>query len=268
MSAPTQIKFVNPNTDNFGKNIRHAAVLGLPCIKPDFEKGNLTVVAGSGPTLKDPEVLAQLDALLARGAKLIACKQAIKFLHDKGYKIDYAVSMDPGAHIAQPGKIFKAPGVKHIIATSSDPALFSYLKDEEVILFNSACGLKNELDLYAQLFDNGVCMGGGFNVVNRAVSLAIYMGFDEVHLIGVDGGWKDGERFYVDGTGATVKKVTMTAELGGQKWYTAPDMLASGVALARLYKANPGKIFFIGDTLPQYFKDKDEQFLDDCAKMG
>lgn len=261
------IKFVNPNTDNFKHNIEYASTLGLPCVKPNVEKDNTVVIVGSGPTLKDPKILKKLDALLEKGAKIMACKQAIKFLHDHGYKIDYAVSMDPGAHIAQPKKIFKAPGITHIIATSSDPRLFQYLKEEKIILFNSACGLKGELEIYARLFPNPVCIGGGFNVANRAVSLAIYMDFKEIHLIGVDGGWKPDEKFYVDGTGPTVKKVTMTATIDGQKWFTAPDMLASSVALARLYKQNPGRLHFVGDTLPQLFKDKDEKFLDDCAKM-
>jgi len=265
---PAEIKFVNPNTDNFDRNIRHAATLGLPEVKPNTETGNKVVVVGSGPSLRLPENQARLKELVDEGAKIFACKAAIKYIHDLGYKIDYAASMDPGSHIAQPKKIFRAPGVKHFIATSSDPALFNYLKKETVILFNSACGLKNELDLYRELFENPVCVGGGFNVCNRAVTLCMYMDFKEIHLLGVDGGWKEGEPFYVDNTGPTVKKVTMHADLDGTRWFTAPDMLASCVAFARLYRENPGKLFFIGDTLPQYLKDKDNQFLDDCAKMG
>jgi hypothetical protein len=193
----SQIKFVNPNSDNYETNIRHAATLGLPCIKANEHPNMTAVICGSGPSLND--VLDEIREYKEQGAKIYACKAAIKALHDAGIQPDYGVSMDPGAHIAAPEKIFKAPGTTHIIASSSDPALFEYLKDESVQIFHSATGLGLEVELYQELYENGDCIGGGFNVVNRAISVAQYMGAKNIVLAGNDCGWKKDQSFYCDG---------------------------------------------------------------------
>jgi len=272
-----KIKFVNPNVDNYDRNIKHAGELhkaGMPCYKQDELKkdgvGPVVVVAGSGPTLNDPEVIASIrKAVDEEDAIIFGCKAAIKILHDAGFKVDYGVSMDPGAHIAKPNKIFKAPGTKHIIASSSDPALFDYLKDEDVIIFHSATGYENEVKLYNELFATSTCMGGGYNVVNRAVSAAFFMGARKVILAGTDCGWRKDETMYADGP-AHREGVDMcdNGVVDGKPWMTRPDMLASGVALAKLAKKRPNDIVFLGDTLPSKLVHKDDDFLNSCASFG
>ena len=267
----SKIKFVNPNSDNYDRNIRHAASLGLPCYKQDELEGNPTVVVvGSGPSLKDPEVIAGIKHYVdEENALIFACKAAIKILHDEGFKVDYGVSMDPGAHIAAPNKIFKAPGTKHIIASSSDPELFEYLKDEQVIIFHSATGYEKEVELYNELFETSTCMGGGYNVVNRAVSAAFFMGAGKIVLAGTDCGWRKEQEMYADGP-AHRAGVDMSDHgvVDGKEWMTRPDMLASGVALAKLAKKRQGDIVFLGDTLPSKLFLKDDEFLNSCASFG
>lgn len=278
----SKIRFVNPNSDNYDGNIRNAASLGLPMHKKDMfkshpdEQGPTVIVAGSGPSLRDPEVLEGVRRYVDEGAIIFACKAAIKFLHDEGFKVDWGVSMDPGAHIAQPDKIFKAPGTKHLIASSSDPALFEYLKDEEVWLFHSATGYEKEVELYNTLFDVHECMGGGYNVVNRAVSAALFMGAGRVVLAGCDCGWRDEQKFYVDGKdqrpGVDMEDhgiVEADANgTPGRKWNTRPDMLASGVALAKLAKKlGSDHMVILGDTLPSKLVLKDDEFLQSCASF-
>lgn len=274
--AGSKIKFVNPNSDNYERNIKHAASLNLPCFKKDQLEGSPTViVVGSGPSLKDPAVIEDIRGFVASGALIFACKAAIKILHDQGIKIDYGVSMDPGAHIAAPNKIFKAPGMTHIIASSSDPELFEYLKDEKVIIFHSATGYTDEVKLYNELFETATCMGGGYNVVNRAVSAAFFMGAGKIVLAGTDCGWRTDQEMYADGP-AHREGVDMSDHgiveavdgKPGKEWMTRPDMLASGVALAKLAKKRPGDFVFLGDTLPSKLVLKDDAFLDSCASFG
>jgi hypothetical protein len=266
----SKIKFVNPNADNYERNIRNAAALNLPCIKKDqFTDKPIVIVAGSGPTLTDPEVLADIRAWVDKGAIIFACKAAIKILYDAGFTVDYAVSMDPGAHIAAPNKIYKAPGTTHIIASSSDPELFEYLKDEKVMIFHSATGYKDEVKLYNELFETSTCMGGGYNVVNRAVSAAFFMGAGKIVLAGTDCGWRKDQEMYADGP-AHRAGVDMSDHgiVDGREWMTRPDMLASGVALAKLAKKREGDIVFLGDTLPSKLVLKDDAFLDTCASFN
>jgi len=171
-----KIKFVNPNVDNFERNIRHAAKLmqdhGLKMPIKDEHTGRGAVVCGSGPSLSDPAVIEMIrERVKQQGYLLYATKAAIGWLADNELVPDYGVSMDPGAHIAAPHKIRKVPGVKHIIASTSDPELFKYLMEDsehgpasEVMIFHSACGLIDEVLLYGELFPYSTTIGGGYNV--------------------------------------------------------------------------------------------------------
>ena len=326
-----KIKFVNPNTDNYPRNIKYAGELhkhGVPVYHKDIlqteeGKGPPVIVCGSGNSLKDPKVLEDMWKWVDSGAIVMACKQAIKYLHEQGFKIDYGVSMDPGAHIARPEKIFKSPGTIHILASSSDPLLFDYIlssksfpewltersKEEQqkildldytawkkgefelintraeqgkAMIFHSATGYKEELQLYENLFKEAACMGGGYNVVNRAVSAALFMGAAKIILAGCDCGWRKGDAFYVDGKnnrpGVEMEDCFMVEGTDAegnkinnpdaQQWSTRPDMLASGVALAKLAKDKKEQFVILGDTLPSKLVHKTDAFLQKCASFG
>ena len=299
-----KVKFVNPNTDNYENNIRSCAARNLPMPqKNSFPPHTTAVVCGSGPSLKDPIVVARIREVYEQGAVLFACKAAIKFLHGQGMTPRYGVSMDPGAHIADPRKIFKAPGVTHIIASTSDPELFDYLLGPEhgdpadVWAFHSACGFNkkitadeyeqaddtvklcyvrmesgeyytDEQTMYAALFPSADVMGGGFNVVNRTVSLARYMGAEKIILAGADSGWRDNDQMYVDGP-AHRPGVDMNdgGKVDGKNWNTRPDMLASAVSLARVAQKDGDKFEILGDTLPASLRKRDDAFLTECASF-
>jgi len=302
--------------DNYDRNIRNAAELhkhGVPLIQRDELKGHNAVICGSGPSLKRPEIITRIKQLASKGHLIIACKHAIRHLYDKGIKVDMAVSMDPGAHIARPDiKIYKAPGCRHILASVSDPLLFDYimsnrpygrwlksltkpqqksiLKDDykewrakkllfrnlkedlpaKVAIFHSACGLAGEVDLYNELFgsEHEDCMGGGLNVVNRAVSLAMYMGIDKIVMAGADCGWREEDSFYCYGDN-NVEGVNMKdhGQIDGKEWVTRPDMVASAVDLVRHAHENPGRFEHLGDTLPAALMDKDDDFLTQVASF-
>lgn len=271
-----EVKFKNPHTDHLADYITYSSTLGLPELGPDTHIGMSCVVVGSGPSLSDDEsVLKRIFELHESGADVIACKAAIKFLHEKGLDPEYAVSMDPGDHICNPNKMYKAPGTTHIIASSSNPATFNYLlADDEygkakVIIFHSACGHPKEMELYSSLFKSQWCLGGGFNVVNRAISVAQHMGYEHIYLAGADSGWRDGQDFYCDKSDTHYSKLSMTDHglVDGVPWHTAPDMLASAVAIAKIAKKFPDNFHFIGDILPASLSRHKDEFLDRCAKM-
>ena len=263
-----KIKFVNPNSGNFDRNIRHAATLPYNMIAHNELEGQNVIICGSGPTLTEPDVLDRIREYQSQGYILCALKKAIKVMHEKGFKIDYAVTMDPGAHIACEDRIYKAPGVTHICASSSDPELFKYLEGEKIKIFHSACGLPNETQLYHELFNDPWCAGGGYNVTNRAAAAFLYMGANELVFAGVDGGWRDNEKFYADGTnnrpGVDMKD---NGIVDGKNWNTRPDMLASSVALAKLAQQIGPRAVFLGDVMPEKLRYKDEAFLQKCVSF-
>jgi hypothetical protein len=265
-------KFVQPKARHFQRNIMYASTMGRPMFKRASERGAV-VIAGSGPSLKDLLVLAGIREELDNGAKLCACKKALKFLHDRGFHVDSTVSMDPSPRMAYPDKIFRVPHTTYYIASSSSPALFQYLKDNTVVLWHSACGDELEMSLYQTLFSCSDWVGGGFNVVNRAIGVMAYLGFSRYILAGVDGGYRKGQDFYVDGMEPTVNKIPMFSrtfdELG---WYSAPDMIASSVQIAQLARSYDERsrsddFVILGDTLPGLLRGVDEDVLNRCAQI-
>ena len=244
----------------------------------------------------------------------MACKHAIRYLTEQDIQVDYAVTMDPSAHIARPDrKIYKAKGVTHIAATSSDPLLLDYLMakvpyddwlsglsveqakrvlqddyeswkagdlhfpaipshpediNPKVLLFHSACGVNDEVNLYKRLFKNADVMGGGYNVVNRAFSAMLYMGISEFVFAGVDCGWREDAPFYVNEI-KPQKGVDLSdgGAIDGKPWFTRPDMMASAVSLVKQSRLLGVPMSFIGDTMPRSLLVKDDAFLDKMLEM-
>ena len=275
MSNEVQIRFTNPNRPVFARNIMYASALGHKMIQKDKYKGLTAVIVGSGPSLNDPEVEDALRELHERSdVVILACKAAIKWMDDHGMTPDYGVSIDPGAHIACDEKISKVPGVTHIMASVSAPEVFDYLESEQVQIFHSVCGLPTEMDLYNVLFDDATVMQGGFNVVNRALAVAQYMGFESFVMAGCDSGWREEQDIYADGRGffKDQKKVFMNdgGLIDGSDWHSTPDMVASAVSLAQIAKmfdehGDSDKMIFLGDCLPQALRGKTDEFLKDVA---
>lgn len=270
--AKTHMKFVNPNAQHFLRNILYASTLGLPNIQAGSKDGSV-VIAGSGPSLGKPETLSAIRREIDAGAEVCACKKAVRFLHDQEIPVHMSVSMDPSPRMAYPDKIYRTPQTVYYIASSSAPDLFEYLADNRVVIWHSACGEPDELALYTTLFDeHATCVGGGFNVVNRAIGVCDLLGFQRFVLVGCDGGHREHEDFYIDGMAPTVKKVPMTTSEFGKPWWSAPDMIASSVEIAKIARSydrvGRGDDFVIvGDTLPAILRQAEESLLNRCARM-
>lgn len=256
----------------------YSSALAYPMIDKDRYKGLTGVIVGSGPSLNNPEVKEALQELSERSdVVVLACKAAIKWMADHDMKPDYGVSIDPGAHIACEEKICRVPGVTHIMASVTAPEVFEYLKDEHVELFHSVCGLPEEVELYSRLFSDESIMQGGFNVVNRALAIAQFMGFETIIMAGCDSGWREDQSIYADGRSfmADQKKVFMNdmGMVDGTPWHSTPDMVASAVALATIAKKyddqdKSDNFVFLGDVLPKSLRGRTDDFLKDVADMN
>lgn len=291
-SNPTRIRFTNPNFDDLERHIRSAAVRGLPMVRRNGYAGAQgAVVCGSGPSLTIAATLKRIGRYLERGWHVIACKEAIRLLVERGVRVDFSVSMDPGE--GQGRKTHRDAGIVYCVASSCHPALFDHLLGDEltVWLFHSACGCAGEAGLYRALFPCGDVMQGGYTVVNRAVSLAKYMGFPKIALAGADFGWRPGRDeldqlraenaideavyrrakrsartggYYARGAreaaGNAGANLTDHGMVDGKPWMTRPDLLASAVAIARASKR--GQIdTILGDSLAAALARRDEEFL-------
>ena len=276
MTEQVHIRFTNPNKDNYSRNIMYSSIIGRRLTDKNRHKGDCAVILGSGPSLDTDEVKTALRELYSEpNTHFYACKAAIKWCADNVGVPEYGVSIDPGAHIACESKIPRVPGVIHIMATSSAPEVFDYLENERVELFHSVCGGEDELNLYKTLFEDSGIMQGGFNVINRALSISQYHGCVKYIFAGCDSGWREDQQIYIDGSKMMQKKVYMNdaGAVDGKVWHSTPDMIASGVALARFAQnydkmGDRDRVVFLGDVLPRAVRDKPDDFLEEVASAA
>jgi hypothetical protein len=273
------IQFSNPNVAMLGKHIESAAARKLPLVQHNVHADlDGAVICGSGPSLLTPQTLNAIRAKEKNPRwKIIACKESIRFLRERNIRVDYSVSMDPGAN--QTEKTYRDKSITYCVASSCNPVLFDWLLDYgcKVQVFHSACGWPNEVLLYRQLFGKGDTIIGGFTVLNRAIGLAEYMGIDtekgkKMILAGAQMGWREDQDYYAKGAkGKHLVDVTMTdhGKVDGKAWWTRPDMLASAVAIAHLSMKRPkGAIRILGDSLARSLSKKSPEYLREIAQIG
>lgn len=262
----TRIRFTNPNFEHLAEHIRASAARGLPMVPREaYGRARGAVICGSGPSLTTPATLARIRGYQRRGWHVIACKEAIRLLLDRGVRVDFSVSMDPGAE--QWRKTARDAAIVYCVASSCHAALFDWLLDEEltVWVFHSACGCPGEAALYASLFPCADVMQGGYTVLNRALALAVYMGFPRRVLAGADFGWRPGAAGYYaagarEAAGNLGADLTDQGLVDGREWLTRPDLLASAIAVARL-KRRGAVDAILGDSLAGALARRDEAFL-------
>lgn len=190
--------------------------------------------------------------------------------------------------------------VEHLLASGRSLTWFhSFLGIPDPEGWESDKYLSYEAELYATLYgktgqQTGVA-GHGLNSVSRAICLALGMGFSEINVYGNDccaketkermpewegedqhgeyyaspeyGDWLSRLVLYADDRRGTTfghgrKEPFAEADFGGRLWHSRPDMAVTAVHEVELFKTWPGRIHFMGDTLPAYLCKQDQAFLD------
>lgn len=145
--------------------------------------------------------------------------------------------------------------------------------------------------LYSALYAPTIRCGSGLNSVNRAIDLALYVGFARITLLGADcclrmtipppadaaagsperNQWlRDHTIMHADGGHALASGATATTlglDLEGRYWETKPDMAISAEWLVRAKHQLGDRLQLIGDTLPNFLVGRDEAFLKRLPKM-
>lgn len=268
------LKIVNPEASMLALNIEYAASLNLPFVPKNLLRNRPgAVVCGTGPTLTG--AIREIRALARKGYAIFAVKQSIRILTDLGIKVDYSVAMDPTER-----QIRKTPvveGVTYCVASTCHPRMFDYLlnKNADVLLCHSASGAQDgeigELDLYDKYFEgvpgNEFVASGGYTVVNRAVSVAEYMGAKRIYIAGAPFGWREGAGYYEGSVkepagNASGPTLDDKGQIDGKTWYSKADLMPSAVSLALKAKANPAKYYFMGDSLAAALAARSYEFIE------
>lgn len=260
-------------------------------------KGQTLTLCGAGPSL------AEEIAGAPKTDQLWGCNSALTWLIDNGYQPNAGITVDQTP--AMLAEWESAPDVEYLLASTVHPHLTEWLiqHGRKTRFFHNYVGIREadvEWDgvrmcfedwLYSTLFPATVRAGSGLNTLNRALDVAMFMGFRHIYVLGADCalrasrpspdapfGSPEHRRWleedvvmHANGDHATVHGATaqtFEGEIDGRYWVTKPDMMISAVWLVKTVHKNPGRITLLGDTLPNALIDKPDEYLKRLPSMG
>jgi len=254
--------------------------------------GQHLVLCGAGPSLA-----MHAKDWCHKADQVWGCNSAATWLYDEGFPVTHGFTVDQTPQMV--AEWADAPPLEYMLATSVHPHLTDWLIKHErrTTFFHNYVGVKGdpveyegrvmsyEDWMYSALYPPTIRAGSGLNSVNRALDVALFMGFDPITILGADccmqvntpnpeapfGSpehlrWlREDVVMHADGghalaSGATA--ITLGAEIDGVHWETKPDMVVSAVWLVKAARYHEGRVRIIGDTLPNALMDKPQEFLD------
>lgn len=190
----TRVKGIQTNaatsTSVMYENVIENMKLKLPMFEkiPEFNKvkgkDKKIALIGGGPSLKNKEILDELRTFKTT----IACGSVHDYLITNGIIPTYAANCDP-SHICADYYTKSDTEVKYLIGSNADKKVIEALKDKQVILWHchseelqermiKLCQEEYKVDYQA--------VGGGCTVGLRSISLAMCMGYSNIHFFGFD----------------------------------------------------------------------------------
>jgi uncharacterized Rossmann fold enzyme len=134
-------------------------------------------VVGLGPSLKDTwEKIKDFKYIMT-------CSGSHQFLLERGIVPTYHVDVDPRPHkVDLMGKPHK--DVKYLIASCCHPKMFDHLDGHDVSLWHVFSTQEEAMRLLPR---GEWALTGGSNVGMRAIAMARFLGFTDIHIFGMDG---------------------------------------------------------------------------------
>jgi hypothetical protein len=110
-------------------------------------------------------------------------------------------------------------------------------------MFHNFCGRDFEMEFYEAQFPHGTIIAGeGLNVVNRAIDVAFFLGYQTVTIVGCDNGFPVDGHFYADGSDNEVSHLRPKLTLGNRQWYTTDDMVLSATDIVQKKRKRGGRL--------------------------
>lgn len=225
----TEVKTVLGETQEFiDENIRSALKRGLPWLSgcEQEKSGPLAIVAG-GPSLSwTIDDLRKFD-------KVMACGSSHDWCMERGLKPSYTVLLDPAEVV---GEWLKTPDPDclYLVASQCAPSVFDLLKDCNVGLWHAASENPIPELVGKQL------IGGGCTVSLRAISLAIILGYKELHLFGFDSCIWDNTQSHAynvdDVHAAMIRDRKIIVHFNERRFLCAPYMIAQALNFKEFLK--------------------------------
>lgn len=193
------------------------AIARIPArIQPVAEpRSEPIAVVGFGPSLTDTW------EEIKRFQYIVTCSGSHKFLVERGVIPTHHVEVDPRPHkVALIGP--PQEGTEYLIASTCHAAVFDHLKGFNVKLWH----VFDSTEEASRLIPRGDwAITGGCDVGLRAMTIAGFLGFRDLHVFGIDGSAKENTKHAAEHPNAISKY--STTEYGGKEYQTTPGMLAA-----------------------------------------
>lgn len=148
-------------------------------------------LVGGGPSLKETiKELKEFKGLI------VACGSSHDYLVENEVIPDWCIACDPDAvvlkYILKPNK-----KTKFMLASGCDPVVFDSLKEYDIVLWH--CHSDEIGEKIRELDPTYEAIGGGCTVGLRAISIAIMMGYSNIHMFGFDSCLSDNDDHHAYG---------------------------------------------------------------------
>lgn len=150
---------------------------------------------------------------------IMTCSGSHKFLIDRGIIPTWDINVDPREHkiklMGQPHK-----DIEYLLASTVHPKLVKHLQGYNVKLWHVFATEEESLRVLPR---EEWAITGGSSIGSRALTLARFMGFTELHVFGMDGNFR-GKQSHASEHPNTPGQMFET-EYNGKIYYTTPSLL-------------------------------------------
>lgn len=177
-------------TGDAADHMRYAASLDLPELKRrDLPRMGKAVIIGGAPSIKDH--LEEIRALsLDPDNMLFAVNWSHTWLLNNGIVPNACVFFEIDA---EPDSTLKSahPDVTYYVCSHCHGKTFDELKNFNRVLWHSPPNSEAERVVGKELFPNSCLVGGGVGTMTRTLTIALYVGYRNMELFGVDSSYPD-----------------------------------------------------------------------------
>lgn len=239
---------VNYPEESIRANIRANLAAKYEELRPYMPHDSDTILLAGGPSLNDFE--DDIRAKRAAGMRLVTVNGTYNWCLERGITPSVQIVCD-----ARPFNIrFVQPSVekcRYLIASQCDPSLAASLPRDQVVLWHSgdsyeeeqtAAGLEKWKDWFPVL--------GGGTVVLRAIPLLLLLGFNRLHIYGLDSCLRDGAH-HAYSQPENDKALTVTVHAGKKTFTCHPWQVCQAQDFQALVRAlgNAMQMEVYGDGL-------------------
>lgn len=255
---------VNTPKEDLIENIKHAASLGIPSMKPCQQQDIEIMLLAGGPSLNDFE-----DEIIKNredGMKLVTVNGSYNWAIERGLNPSLQCVIDSRDFNSRFTEQFegKTDDTKYIVSSSAHPNVFDGLPKDRTFLWHVS--LEDEIigvikEHFGKMYEDWFPAVGGCTVTLRALCALRMLGFHKVHVYGLDGCLPEGKYHHAYEQKENDKDLKRAIDLtvaGGTKYEktfkVAPWMISQAQDFLGMVPRvlSDAKLEFYGDGLIPY----------------